>query len=86
MVPDFTLTANFKMAAKENTFQAPMKSVIFIQLLTFCRNSLCYFHFYPTFEIEAAWMSNDKKALDVGVFEPFDQEYGASQVHLVKRL
>ena len=25
LVPDFTLTANFKMAAKENTFQAPMK-------------------------------------------------------------
>ena len=26
------------------------------------QNSLCYFHFYPTFEIEAAWMSNDKKS------------------------
>ena len=25
LVADFTLTANFKMAAKENTFQAPMK-------------------------------------------------------------
>ena len=33
---------------------------------------MCHFHFYPTFEIEAAWISNDKKALDVGVFEPFD--------------
>ena len=31
-------------------------------------------------------MSNDKKALDVGVFELFDQEYRATQVHLAERL
>ena len=34
LVPDFTLTANFKMAAKER-----MKQVIFIQLLRFSRIS-----------------------------------------------
>ena len=59
-----------------------------MQLLSFCRISELpvLFSLLPDLRNRGGWMSNDKKALDIGVFEPFDQEYRATQVHLVERL
>ena len=74
LVPDLTLTANFKMAAKRTHEVSYLYSVV--KIFFGFQNSLCYFRFYAAFKIEAAWSRITKRALADGVFEPFDWGWG----------
>ena len=76
-VPDLTLTANFKMAAKETTrftHRSDKVSNLYsvVKMLTDVRTPCVIFNFMRPSKFRPLGSQMIKRELDVGVFEPFD--------------